>query len=76
VGEDFGQVDISMRLSVVVPCFNEELTLRPLHDALVGVLSRITDDFEVLLVDDGSRDNTLGVMRRIVSEDRVSAISR
>jgi glycosyltransferase involved in cell wall biosynthesis len=79
VGEDFGQVDISMRLSVVVPCFNEELTLRPLHDALVGVLSRITDDFEVLLVDDGSRDNTLGVMRRIVSEDprfRYLALSR
>lgn len=68
-----------MRLSVVVPCFNEELTLWQLHEALLGVLSRITDDFEVLLVDDGSRDNSLGVMRKIVSEDprfRYLALSR
>lgn len=68
-----------MRLSVVVPCFNEELTLWHLHEALVGVLSAITDDFEVLLVDDGSRDNSLGVMRKITSHDsrfRYLALSR
>lgn len=68
-----------MRLSVVVPCFNEELTLWQLHEALVDVLPSITDDFEVLLVDDGSRDNSLGMMRKIVAEDprfRFLALSR
>ncbi|KAA2257082.1 glycosyltransferase family 2 protein [Solihabitans fulvus] len=68
-----------MRLSVVVPCFNEELGLDYLHEALVAALSRITGDFEVLLVDDGSTDATLAVMRRLHEADprmRFLALSR
>lgn len=66
-------------MSVVVPCFNEELTLDQLSVSLVEVLNRITPDFEVLLVDDGSSDSTLTVMRRIASADprfRFVALSR
>ncbi len=68
-----------MRLSVVVPCFNEELTLEALSESLTDVLARITPDFEVLLVDDGSSDCSLPVMRRIASADprfRFVALSR
>jgi glycosyltransferase involved in cell wall biosynthesis len=68
-----------MRLSVVVPCFNEEPVLEQLRESLTEVLSRIVMDFEVLLVDDGSTDKSLAVMRNIVSDDprfRYIALSR
>ncbi len=59
-----------MRLSIVVPCYNEERTVLPLRDALRTALSAITDDFEVVLVDDGSRDETLRVIRDLARQDR------
>lgn len=66
-------------LSVVIPCFNEEQGLVRLKEALTKELSAIVPDFEVLLVDDGSKDRTLEVMRRISAEDprfRYLALSR
>ena len=68
-----------MRLSVVVPCFNEEHALKHLQRALLDVLPGVAEEFEVLLVDDGSRDGTLAVMRRLCAADprfRYLALSR
>ena len=68
-----------MRLSLVVPCFNEERGLGRLRQRLVETLPGIIDDFEVLLVDDGSTDGTLGRMREITTTDprfRYIALSR
>jgi polyisoprenyl-phosphate glycosyltransferase len=45
-------------LSVIVPCFNEEDVLPQLFQRLDGALSRCTPDYEVVCVDDGSRDRT------------------
>lgn len=56
-----------MSVSVVVPCFNEERGLTHLHDALVAVLPEVTGDYEVILVDDGSTDRTLGEARRLAA---------
>ncbi|MFD1045497.1 glycosyltransferase family 2 protein [Kibdelosporangium lantanae] len=68
-----------MRLSVVVPCFNEEQGLAGLHAELSAVLPTVTTDFEVVLVDDGSTDRTLGAMRDLAATDphmRYVALSR
>jgi len=68
-----------MRLSLVIPCFNEERGLDRLRQRLTETLPGITDDFEVLLVDDGSTDDTLGRMREITTTDprfRYLALSR
>lgn len=68
-----------MRLSVVVPCFNEEQGLAGLHAELSAVLPTVTTDFEVVLVDDGSTDRTLGAMRELAAGDphvRYVALSR
>jgi glycosyltransferase involved in cell wall biosynthesis len=58
-----------MRLSVVIPCFNEEHGLAGLHEALLRVLPDVAEDFEVLLVDDGSQDGTLGGLRTLAERD-------
>lgn len=46
-------------LSVVVPLYNEERNVEPLCRRLLPVLRKLGVDFEVLMVDDGSRDGTL-----------------
>ncbi len=50
-------------LSVVVPCFNEEEVIGHTHARLQDVLSRITPSFEIIYVDDGSRDRTPAILR-------------
>jgi dolichol-phosphate mannosyltransferase len=45
-------------LSVVVPCFNEEEVLPATHERLTRAVEDITPDFEIVYVDDGSRDAT------------------
>jgi polyisoprenyl-phosphate glycosyltransferase len=57
-------------LSIVVPCFNEEACLRELHQRL-GAAARIAvgEDYELVLVNDGSRDGSWPLMQRLASED-------
>lgn len=67
-------------LSVIVPCFNEEQVIQETHRSLVATLSSIPEiNFELLYVDDGSRDATLNILREIQQSDRrvrVIALSR
>ena len=50
-------------LSVVIPAFNEEGRIVSTLEEVVGYLEAQTYDWEVVVVDDGSRDGTLGVAR-------------
>lgn len=66
-------------LSVVVPVYNEERGLPLLLDRLVPVLDAIGAPFEVIFVDDGSRDRTLDRLRAAHASDpriKVIALSR
>lgn len=63
-------------LSVVIPMYNEADNLALLIEKLTPVLERATDSFEVVFVDDGSRDGTLEGLRRAHELDpRFRAIS-
>lgn len=55
-------------ISVVVPVFNEAPNLRPLIDGILGVMRPVGRPFELILVDDGSTDDSRGVIRAIKSE--------
>ena len=46
-------------LSIVVPVYNEELIIEELQRRLVAVASAITPDYEIIFVNDGSRDGSL-----------------
>lgn len=50
-------------LSVVIPVYNEEENLPPLWDELRGVLEGLRLSFEVVFVDDGSRDRSAEIVR-------------
>jgi dolichol-phosphate mannosyltransferase len=53
------------QLSVVIPLYNEEATVDELRRRLGEVLDRVEPDYEVLLVNDGSRDGTAEALRGI-----------
>jgi glycosyltransferase involved in cell wall biosynthesis len=47
-----------MDISVVIPVYNEEGAVAELYDELTKVLSKITSEYEIIFVDDGSTDTT------------------
>jgi dolichol-phosphate mannosyltransferase len=55
----------SLLLSVIVPCFNEAEVIEHTHQRLSAALQAITPDFEIIYVDDGSRDATPELLRDI-----------
>jgi glycosyltransferase involved in cell wall biosynthesis len=57
------------RLSVIVPLYNEEESIRPLYAAIVQALGDIGCTFEMVFVDDGSKDNTAEIAREIARID-------
>ena len=59
---------MSVVYSVVVPVFNEEDNLRPLVERVSKVMTEVGSPFEILFVDDGSRDATPLVLRVLVRE--------
>jgi dolichol-phosphate mannosyltransferase len=69
-----------MLLSVVIPCYNEEPVLRSTHERLSRTLSSLPDiEFEMIFVDDGSRDETFSLLRELQLSDqhvRVLRLSR
>ena len=60
---------MALDLSVVVPLFNEEESVRPLYAAIVSGVERLGVTFEIVLVDDGSRDGTARVADEIARAD-------
>lgn len=60
---------MSVDLSVVVPVFNEEANLEELHRRLTEVLTRAVGTFEIVLVDDGSRDRSWEMIAALADRD-------
>ena len=58
-----------MELSLVVPIYNEEETLPLLMEAINAALNPLKRSWEVIFVDDGSRDNSLEVLRSLAQKD-------
>ena len=59
---------MSVDLSVVIPCLNEEARLGATLEKVVGYLDRREKAYEILVVDDGSRDATVSVAKGAADE--------
>ncbi|MBF8970333.1 MULTISPECIES: glycosyltransferase family 2 protein [unclassified Streptococcus] len=58
-----------MTISVIVPCFNEEEALPLFYQAMEKVQPQLDQEFEYIFVNDGSRDQTLEVLRELAAKD-------
>lgn len=64
------------KISVVVPCYNEEKTINIFYKKTVPVLERTGYDFELIFVDDGSADKSLQVLKQLaLTDERVKVLS-
>lgn len=65
-----------MKLSVVIPCYNEEESLPELFDKLETITRALGMEYEYIFVDDGSTDRTIVVLRELQTRSKnVSIIS-
>lgn len=60
-----------MKISIVIPCYNEEGNVRPLYEAVRDVLRRDLSiyEYEILFIDNKSRDGTRTILRELCKED-------
>ena len=57
-------------VTILVPAYNEQEVLHMLYERLKNIMDNLSSyRFEVLLVNDGSKDNTLTVMKELRSMD-------
>jgi polyisoprenyl-phosphate glycosyltransferase len=59
----------TIAVSVVVPLYNEEATIPELYTRLTNAMQAITNSYELIWVNDGSADDTLGQMKKYAAQD-------
>ncbi|MBE6768646.1 MAG: glycosyltransferase family 2 protein [Ruminococcaceae bacterium] len=56
-------------ISIIVPCYNEQEVLPLFYRETAAVVDTMDADFEFVFIDDGSKDNTLSVLRELAATD-------
>lgn len=69
------------KISIVVPCFNEEEVIKMFYKELMKTINQIENKYiyEILFIDDGSKDNTLKLLKELIKENenvRIISFSR
>lgn len=57
-------------ISVIAPVYNEASNLEQVYDRLKEVLQRLNVGYEILFVNDGSKDNSMEVIRKLAGKDK------
>ena len=64
-----------IRYSIVIPLYNEEDNIRPLYSRIVSTMAELDGNYEIVFVDDGSRDQTFKILSEISDTDsRVTVV--
>lgn len=59
------------KISVIVPCYNEEESLPDFYKAIIGIAGEMAEtDFEFLFINDGSKDRTLEILKELHRKDK------
>jgi undecaprenyl-phosphate 4-deoxy-4-formamido-L-arabinose transferase len=64
----------NVQLAVVIPVYNEEASLPALMQRLLPVMQGLGKSFEIILIDDGSRDNSLQILRGFTENPQVKVV--
>jgi glycosyltransferase involved in cell wall biosynthesis len=56
-------------LSIVIPMYNEEAVIEQCFNTLKPILDAVDQDWEIICVDDGSRDDSVKIVRRLADAD-------
>ncbi len=59
----------TLDLSIIIPVYNEEESLPTLHAELDAALKALGKSYEIIAVDDGSRDDSLKVLKQLAASD-------
>ena len=63
-------------ISIIVPCYNEEKTIETFYNAITVEMDNLKEEFEVIFVNDGSKDKTKEIATEICKKDeRIKLIS-
>ncbi len=74
--EMFLNMQSHIDISIVVPCYNEQLVLAEFHKRLCAVMDAVGRTWEVVYVNDGSTDQTLALIRDLERQDaRISSVN-
>lgn len=58
-------------VSILIPCFNEQESLYPLYERLKKIMdTNLLYQWEVIMIDDGSKDNTLEIIKALHQQDK------
>ena len=57
------------KITIITPCYNEEAALPAFYREITAVLSGLPLEYELLLVNDGSKDRTLEIIRDLARKD-------
>ena len=58
------------KISIVIPCYNEELNIMPLYRRLRAVLDEAAPDYEIIYIENASRDNSEQTFRELAAKDK------
>ncbi|MEI6886866.1 MAG: glycosyltransferase family 2 protein [bacterium] len=58
------------KLSIIVPCKNESEVLNEFYSKTIEVLNKITNNYEIIFINDGSTDNTFEIMMGLYEKDK------
>ena len=67
-------MDKEAMISLVIPVYNEEANLSHLLERLRRVMQKMGKSYEIIFVDDGSRDNTLSILKGFLTYPEVRIV--
>jgi len=67
-------MDNGAMISVVIPVYNEEANIPSLMERLRPVMKGMKRRYEIIFVDDGSRDNSLPILKDLTAEPEVRVV--
>lgn len=61
-----------MKLSIIIPCYNEEKNVKIIHDTIEKLFNNKKITYEMIFVNDGSKDNTIGELKSLINKSETN----